>query len=292
MSSTPNITSPKQPPVEGADVVDAALRVLQERPREELEQIAQDIGVDPGEFRSPRHLAVAIQHRREMIAAMDVEAMIEVMRWGRRPIPPKPTREQLALEIAQMKSMRFTGLSSRGLTVLAVMRGIELQGDDDDATLIRRLKKQEGFFQRLARKRRAWIGSVISGMLGDGEAHGDEQFLPPQEPVKGSTGAPVVPPALEGSLKDEIEEAGVFGGLASRVKRQADTFLNQKLDEIEARIDRKLDEIDRRLAEWRDKEVANRIRILKITLWVSVIVSVLSLIYTYLRVNLPTLFGG
>jgi len=35
------------------------------------------------------------------------------------------------------------------------------------------------------------------------------------------------------------------------------------------------------LAEWRDKEIANRIRILKITLWASVIVAVVSLIYAY-----------
>ena len=47
------------------------------------------------------------------------------------------------------------------------------------------------------------------------------------------------------------------------------------------RIDRKLDEIDRRLAEWRDKEIANRIKILKITLWASVIVGIVSLIYAY-----------
>ena len=43
-----------------------------------------------------------------------------------------------------------------------------------------------------------------------------------------------------------------------------------------------MDEINRRLAEWRDKEIANRIRILKITLWASVIVAVVSLIYSYI----------
>jgi hypothetical protein len=62
----------------------------------------------------------------------------------------------------------------------------------------------------------------------------------------------------------------------------ADSYVNQKLDEIEARIDRKLDEIDRRLGDWRDKEIANRIRILKITLWASVIVGAVSLLYSYI----------
>ena len=85
-------------------------------------------------------------------------------------------------------------------------------------------------------------------------------------------------------IKDEIEESGLFGGIAQRVKKSADSYVNQKLDEIEARIDRKLDEIDRRLAEWRDKEIANRIRILKITLWASVIVGAFSLIYSYVKV--------
>ena len=90
--------------------------------------------------------------------------------------------------------------------------------------------------------------------------------------------APLRKPA---SIKEEIEESGLFGGISNRLKKSADVYLNQKLDEIENRIDRKLDEIDRRLAEWRDKEIANRIKILKITLWASVIVGVVSLIYTY-----------
>src|SRR5207248_10269051 len=101
----------------------------------------------------------------------------------------------------------------------------------------------------------------------------DYQFLPPAQ-----AGAPGT-----ASVKQDIEEAGLIGGIASRVKKSADSYLNQKLDEIEARIDRKLDEIDRRLAEWRDKEIANRIRILKITLWASVIVSLISLIYMYVQ---------
>jgi hypothetical protein len=85
------------------------------------------------------------------------------------------------------------------------------------------------------------------------------------------------------TVQDEIEDSGVIGGITSRIKKSADSYLNQKLDDIEARIDRKLDEIDRRLAEWRDKEIANRIRILKITLWVTVTVAACSLVYTYLQ---------
>jgi hypothetical protein len=127
-------------------------------------------------------------------------------------------------------------------------------------------------------------------MLGEGEEEKDYQFLPPQQAGTGTTTAQNVtasPVGRDSSIKDEIEESGLFGGIASRVKKTADSYLNQKLDEIEARIDRKLDEIDRRLAEWRDKEVANRLRILKITLWASVVVSVVSLIYSYIKVYFP-----
>ena len=58
------------------------------------------------------------------------------------------------------------------------------------------------------------------------------------------------------------------------------------MQEIEDRIDYKLDEIDRRLAEWRNRELANRLRIIKITLVVSVVIALLSLLYTYLRARL------
>ena len=125
----------------------------------------------------------------------------------------------------------------------------------------------------------------VSGRLlvGEEESAADYQFLPPQQ--AGSVGDTVAPGQRTATIKDDIEESGLFGGIASRVKKTADSYINQKLDEIEARIDRKLDEIDRRLAEWRDKEIANRIRILKITLWASVIVAVCSLLYTYIDVH-------
>jgi hypothetical protein len=127
------------------------------------------------------------------------------------------------------------------------------------------------------------LGSIVSNMIGDASPGGDYQYLPPQHgPTAGTTTTAPPPPA--GTIKDEIEESGLFGGIAGRIKKSADSYVNQKLDEIESRIDRKLDEIDRRLAEWRDKEIANRIRILKITLWASVIVGILSLIYSYVKI--------
>src|SRR5438270_4777217 len=211
-----------------------------------------------------------------MIAALDREAMLDAVRWGRRPVTASATKEQIAQEIARIKLMKFHGLSQPGLVALARLRGLDARDDEPVPVLVRKLKKQEGFFSKMNRKRRAFLGSMVAKIVGE-EGPSDYQFLP------GPDGASPAAAAQSPSLKSDIEESGLFGGIANRVKKTADAYLNQKLDEIEARIDRKLDEIDRRLAEWRDKEIANRIRILKITLWASVIVGAFSLIYAYVR---------
>lgn len=254
-------------------------RQLSELPKDELEHLAEEFGIDPSVFPSRQHLVAAIHDRRQAIANMDREAMLDVVKWGRRPVSVNATHEQIAQEIARVKSMNFAGLSQRGLRVLARMRGVMVGPDDSVPVMVKKLKRQEGLFSRMNRKRRAVLGSLVSKAIGEDE--GEYQFLPPtagnNPPAGGGGGA-------AGSIKEEIEEAGLLGGIAGRIKRSADTYLNQKLDEIEARIDRKLDEIDRRLGEWRDKEIANRIRILKITLWASVIVAGISLIYSYIKV--------
>ena len=216
--------------------------------------------------------------------------MVDVVRWGRRPVPINATNEQLAHEIWRIKSMRFDGLSERGLIALARLRGVEIAPGEPIPAMVKKLKKSEGFFARMNRKRRAVLGSIVSNMIGENDSATEYQFLPAVEGRSGSAGATTTTTATSAgardrSIKEEIEESGLIGGIAGRIKKSADAYVNQKLDEIESRIDRKLDEIDRRLAEWRDKEIANRIRILKITLWASVIVASLSLVYSYVKVN-------
>jgi hypothetical protein len=246
---------------------------LSDLPKDVLENLAEELGIDPTRYKTRQHLVAAVHERRQLIAALDRDAMLDVIRWGRRPVTANATREQLAREIARIKSMRFAGLSHRGLLALARLRGLEADDQDPVPVLIRRLKRQEGFFSRINRRRRSFLGSIVAGIVGGGETSHDYRFLPdPAAPDASAEAA---------TIKDEIESSGLFGGITNRIKRSADQYLNQKLDEIEARIDRKLDEIDRRLAEWRDKEIANRLRILKITLWASVIVGVFSLIYAY-----------
>jgi hypothetical protein len=261
---------------------------LSELPKDELESLAEDFGIDPTCFKKRQDLVAAIHDRRQLIGLMERDAMIDVVRWGRRPVPINASKEQIAQEITRIRSMKFSGLSHRGLIVLAQMRGVVVRDGDEVPVLIRKLKRQEGLFAKLGRKKRAMIGSMVSRMIGEAESGGEYQFLPP--PQAGPSGSSAVPPRPS-NIKEEIEEQGLLGGLTNRLKKTADSYVNQKLDEIESRIDRKLDEIDRRLAEWRDKEIANRIRILKITLWASVIVGAVALIYAYIKEYLPFLFS-
>lgn len=262
----------------------APARQLSEMPRDELEHLAEEYGLDPTRYKYRQHLVAALHERRQLIASMDREAMLDVIKWGRRPVTINATKEQIAQEIARIRTMRFDGLSQRGLVVLARLRGVQISDNEAVPVCIKRLKKQEGFFSRMNRRRRAMLGSIVANIVGENESTTDYQFLPPPGGVQG----PAAPAQSTSSatIKREIEESGLFGGIAGRIKKSADSYVNQKLDEIEARIDRKLDEIDRRLAEWRDREIANRIRILKITLWASVIVGVFSLMYSYVQTSL------
>ncbi|HSU69064.1 MAG TPA: hypothetical protein VLJ39_19430, partial [Tepidisphaeraceae bacterium] len=226
-------------------------RQLSELPKDELSHLAEEFGLDPTRYKSRQALVAAIHDRRQLIASLDRGAMLDVVRWGRRPVTASAGKEQIAQEIARIKSMRFAGLSQPGLLVLARLRGVEAREDDPVPVLVRKLKKKEGIFSRINRKRRAMLGGFVARMIGE-EGPSDYQFLP------NDGAAPSAAGGAAPTIKEDIEESGVLGGITNRIKKTADAYLNQKLDEIEARIDRKLDEIDRRLAEWRDKEIANR----------------------------------
>lgn len=235
---------------------------LGDLPIEELRPIAAEFGLDAAAFKDKADLIAAIHKRRQLIATLDRAAMMDVLHWAGKTVPAGSANEQMAIEIVQNRSMRFAGLSDRGLFALALLRGADLDGAKGRDEVIGRLKSQEGLFTKFKRKTRGWVGKRIGRMMGE-----EPPAALPSMPAAGSPGAARVEAGpRQQQLREEIEEAGFFSGIANRVKRQADSYVNQKLDEIEARIDRKLDEIDRRLAEWRDKEIANRIRILKITL--------------------------
>lgn len=261
-------------------------RELAEMPAEELNRQAEALGLEASDAPSPRHLALELFHRKQAIGGMNREALVEAVRWTRKPVAGDADNERMAQEIVRCKSMRFDGLSLEGLKIIATLRNVTRVEERNQEELVKKLKKQEGFFTKFARKRRKWMGAVVSSMLGeklpDDEGNWSPNTEKPVEP--GKTIAP------KGTLVQDIEEAGLLGGLAGRIKREADEYLNQKLDEISNRIDQKLDDIDKRLSEWRDKEVANRLRIIKITLWASILVAGISLVYGFVKVYILPAF--
>src|SRR5258706_10797529 len=152
--------APQAPPPSTAVVVSSsAPRQLADLPRDELATLAEEFGLEPRRYKTPQDLVSAIHGRRQLIASLDRDAMVDVVRWGRRPVPINATHEQLAHEIGRIKSMRFDGLSERGLITLALLRGVELASDQPIPAMVKKLKKSEGFFARMNRNRRAVLGS-------------------------------------------------------------------------------------------------------------------------------------
>jgi hypothetical protein len=161
------------------------------------------------------------------------------------------------------------------------LRDISVAESDSADELIEKLKKRLGFWQRFHRKRRSVVGSWLSRMI-EGES-ADPHSAPPDAIKPSSSEETPHKTGAKPTLRKTIEDLGVVGGIAHRIRSTADDYIKVKLDEIEARIDIKLNEIDQRLAEWRDREVANRLKILRITLGFTVLVAVLSLAYNYAK---------
>jgi len=131
------------------------------------------------------------------------------------------------------------------------------------------LRRKEWVWSRIKRGRRRVVGAWLAKVIEGTHADGDYRFLPEDDSAQ--------------SLTKSIEQEGVVGGIAHKLRGAADHYVKQKLDEIEIRIDRKLDEIDNRLAEWRDQEIRNRLRIVKITIIAAIVVALVSLGYDYLK---------
>jgi hypothetical protein len=214
-----------------------------------------------------------VRERQLLLSQIDREALLDIIIWARRPVRKSASKEELAREIAQIKKVDTRQLSRRGLLALLRLRGIPVNGDEPTEVLGERLRLNEHMWDRLVRQRRRIVGNVISYFVEGPENHqaGEEYKFLPEEPSMQRE---------QTSLRDRIADEGVMGGIARRLRGVADEYVKEKLDEIELRIDRKLDEIDRRLEEWRDREIANRLKIIRITLVASILVALLSLGYS------------
>lgn len=240
---------------------------------------AESLGADVADATRHADLIAALRRQRKAIRALAEADLRAVLTWAGLPLPQvSPSdglaerKERLARAVARVKTMRFGGLSHEGLRALAVCRGVPVRGDEPVTVLVNYLKARESLREKFARKRRSLMGMLAEKVIG----------------LTSGTPSPSAPnpSAPERPLRHDIEDQGLLAGLAGRLRQSADQYVQEKLDEIEARIDRKLDEIDRRLSDWRDREIANRIRIIKITLWASVVISALSLLYLYIKTHL------
>lgn len=267
--STPAAMPPRptDTPRSAGRSADSSARALGDMPIDELSAYGENLGLEVPAGCGRGDLVLRISRRLELIERLDRDALLDICVWAHRPVRQSDPKQDLVRAIAVIEGGNYRRLSARGLRALAALRSVPIGPNDTDAMVADALMRAEGLRQRLSRVRRALVGAVLSRVIEGDAAPAEYQFLPEDDAARRS------------SLKHEIEDRGVVGGIASRLRGAADNYLRSKLDEIEARIDRKLDEIDRRLSEWRDREVANRLRILRITLVASVLFALLSLGY-------------
>ncbi|HSW46376.1 MAG TPA: hypothetical protein VLM89_12480 [Phycisphaerae bacterium] len=244
---------------------------VSELPIDELVHYGRQLGLDLDQKMGQGELLRRVRERQELLVELDREAMLDVVVWARRPVRASASKEELAEQIATIGRMKFKGLSDRGLIALARLRGVPVLSNTPRELIEAAMKDSEPLWQRVRRKRREVVGGLLDRMIAGRQEEnvGDYRFLPEDKNAV--------------SLKERIAENGFVGGIAHKLRGVADDYVREKLDEIETRIDRKLDEIDRRLGEWRDKEITNRLRIIKVTLVASVIVAILSLGYNYFK---------
>ncbi len=247
---------------------------IKQMPTEELRILAGQLMLTVPPTVNRDELIGIIEDRLKVIDAIPRQALIDIVVWSHRPISQSADKLTLIREISQIKFTRYEGLSHRGLIALAKLKGLSVQEDLPTEKLRRILMDSEGISGWISRKRRELLAKVIGKLIDeDSKTSREYQFLPEKQ----QDNSP--------SLQKTIEQQGVVGGIASKLRGAADDYINAKLDEIERRIDQKLDDIDRRLAEWRDQEIANRLKIIKITLIASAIIAFISLIYSYLKMH-------
>lgn len=242
---------------------------LSDLPSDVLEAYGRDLGLSIEPDAPHGEVLRRIRERQELLLELDRDAMLDVVKWARIPVRRSAGKEQLAGHIAGVTKTRYDGLSDKGLQALARLHDVDVRGGDPREMIEKRLRRKESVWGRIRRGRRRAIGAWLAKVIEGSYAEGDYRFLPEDDSSR--------------SLTESIEQEGVVGGIAYKLRGAADQYVKQKLDEIEVRIDRKLDEIDNRLAEWRDQEIRNRLRIVKITIIAAIVVALVSLGYDYLK---------
>jgi hypothetical protein len=243
---------------------------LSELPVDELIHYGRRLGLQLSDKMGHGEILRLVRQRQELLIEIDRQALLDIVIWARRPVRESTNKEELAEEIVTIKKMHFADLSLKGLIALAHLRNVPIRDHDPREEIEAKMRACEPLIDAVRRKRREIMGSLISKMISGSSVQESKEyhFLPE------NSDSP--------TLKEQITDEGVVSGIARKIRGVADDYVQEKLDEIEVRIDRKLDEIDQRLAEWRDREISNRLKIIKITLLASILVAVISLVYKYI----------
>ncbi len=271
---------------DAASLSDSAIRAdsIADLPDDELLRFGREIGLDIAADTPRGQMLRLIRQRQELIRGLDRESLLDLVMWMRWPVRREASNDELARIVIRSSHDEYESLSHRGLEALARLRGVEPAEGETQATLTARIRKAEGLRARFKRLRRSVIGSLLSKVLEPAQTtesassrSGEYHFLPDEE--RGE------------AVRRRIENEGVVGGIARTLRGVADDYVREKLDEIERRIDSKLDQIDERLQEWRDRELANRIRLMRITLISAVIVAAISLGYHFVESKVTPVEG-
>jgi hypothetical protein len=213
-----------------------------------------------------------LQARLAVLEGIDRGALLDLAAWsGLSPAQASAANVDLVRQILRSSPGRIEELSLRGLRALGRIREIPGAEEMSREELERRLRPEEGFWAQVRRRRRQLVGSLLERALAGTE---------------GPEPGPKPHPPTEESLRKRIERQGVVTGIAQSLRGAADEYIAQKLDEIEQRIDAKLAEIEARLEEWRDREIATRLRLLKITLLFAIVVALISVGYDAVRLRM------
>ena len=255
-----------------SDTSENNLESKPKKPEEKLQSVdqliaeAEQLGlvISP---KTPRaNIETKLSDRIALVKNLDRGALLDLALFSSVKVDDNPSNEILVARVLRCHLDNFDALSDRGLHALAKLKGLIVSPGVSRSDIIRLLRKKESFRETVRRHRRKLMGSVLSRMF--------------EPEISNRTSATETGTA---ELKKRIQKEGVVSGISKTIRGAADDYVAEKLDEIESRIDAKLDEIDFRLAQWRDREMANRLKILKITLIFSILVALVSLGYDYLR---------
>jgi len=240
-----------------------------ERPRElptgrvELETVAEGYAVTVDPEDSAETLAEKVRAVRRAIDEVPRHRLVSLLEWAGLPYDAAAaSKDRMARKILRAKFRDFAGLEVEDMRALARLRGVEYADVDDAKALARKLDPR-GLVSRLWNK---VTGRVVGMLLAS---------VPDEEMDEGPEGAGEESLAM----KRHIRQKGLMEGVKTYVRSSLDSYLLEKMDEIEERVDTKLEEIDRKMDLWREKEVRYRLRLIKITLVAAVLVALVSLVY-------------